>query len=137
MAKSETYLLDTSFVVRLLTRDPLPLYKQASDFLSESTAPLVVPDLALAESYFALQYHYGFGKAEALEMLRLFSEHPMITCSVSARQVLRKKKLAAAQPGFVDRLIHGCAREAGANLVTFEKSARKLPRTIILSAKAD
>lgn len=137
MGRSDTCLLDTTFLVRLLTRDPLPLYKKASGFLLTSTTPLIVPDLAIAESYFALQYHYGYSKAEALEMLRLFSGHPMISCSDSARQVLRQENLATARPGFVDRLIHGCAREAGANLVTFEKAARKLPGTIVLSASVD
>ena len=40
--------------------------------------------------------------------------------------------LASAKPGFVDRLIHGTSHADGHTLVTFEKTAKKLPATIVL-----
>jgi phenylalanine-4-hydroxylase len=79
-----TYTLDTSFVIRLLTRDPIPLFQRAAAFLEqwESGAPgFFVPDLVLAETYFALQHHYRFPKADALSTLLSFTCHPAITVS--------------------------------------------------------
>ena len=67
------YSLDTSFVVRLLTGDPVPQFRLAADFLEQcgrEEAVAEVVDLVLAEAYFALQYHYGFPKDMALKSLR-------------------------------------------------------------------
>jgi len=131
------FALDTSFLVRLLTRHPVRHFEVAAAFLDrwhEGDVGLIVSDLALAESYFALQYHYGFEKADALESLRRLAQHPAIDPSPHARGVLSLPDLASAKPGFVDRLIHGSALEGGRTLVTFEKSARKLPGTLVLEA---
>jgi hypothetical protein len=49
-----------------------------------------------------------------------------------AREVLAWPGLAAANPSFVDRLIHGFAHSAGQTLVTFEKTAQKLSATLVL-----
>jgi predicted nucleic acid-binding protein len=135
--KRSPYLLDTSFLVRLLTREPLPLFKVAAGFLSRWTPSmrrLAVCDLVLAETYFALQHHYHYPKADALAALHALAGHPAIQVSAGAAQTLSLPDLASSRPGFVDRLIHGTASEAGATLVTFEKSARKLPGTLILEA---
>jgi len=131
-------VLDTSFVIRLLTRDPLPLFKSATGFLTqwqEGNPELIVPDLVLAETYFALQHHYGFPKADALAALLALSRHHAIAFSLHAANALVLPQISTAKPGFVDRLIHGAAEGAGATLVTFEKSARKLPNTLVLAPK--
>ncbi len=128
-------LLDTSVLIRLLTRDPLPLFKTASGVLdqwTEGMPGLIVTDLVLSESYYALQHHYSFPKADAIEALRSMAGHPAIAVSPQAKKILSLPNLAAARPGFVDRLIHGAAQASGAILLTFEKSARKLPNTRIL-----
>ena len=128
--------LDTSVALRLLTRDPAPLFKAAAAFLSEQVdqgTPLAVCDLVVAEAYFALQHHYGFPKAEALAALRDFAGHPGIEMSPITREILTLPNLATAKPGFVDRLIHGASHAAGQTLVSFEKATRKLPATLVLS----
>lgn len=130
-----SYALDTTFVIRLLTRDPLPLFKCATAFLGQwrdGMPGLFVPDLVLAETYYALQHHYGFPKADALAALLAFSRHPAISLSSHARTILTLPQLSSMKPGFVDRLIHGAAEDNGAILVSFEKSARKLPNTLVL-----
>jgi len=130
-----TYLLDTSFLVRLLTRDPLPLFKRAAAFLdgwAQTMAGFVVTDLVLAEAYLALQHHYRYPKAEALAALHSLVTQPAISVSGETLAVLSLPDLASARPGFVDRLIHGNSRASGNILVTFEKSARKLPATLVL-----
>ncbi len=128
-------LLDTSVVIRLLTRDPLPLFKTASALLdqwTEGTPGLIVTDLVLSEAYYALQVHYGFSKADAIEALRSLASHTAIAVSPHAQKILSLPNLATASPGFVDRLIHGTAQAAGATMVTFEKSAGKLPNAHVL-----
>lgn len=131
----ECYSLDTSFVLRLLTRDPLPLYQRASNFFEQwkkGAPPFNVPDLVLAECYFALQYHYAYSKTDALESLRLFSQHPAIACSSWACTIPETKGLGQLSPGFVDRLIHANAAANHSILVTFEKSANKFEGVITL-----
>lgn len=130
-----SYALDTSFVIRLLTRDPLPLFQSATAFLShwkDGIPGLFVPDLVLAETYYALQHHYGFPKTDALAALLALSRHPAMSFSHHARTILMRPQLSSTKPGFVDRLIHGASEDNGAILVTFEKSARKLPNTLVL-----
>lgn len=133
--KSAPYWLDSSFVIRLLTRDPLPLYESAAAFVrrwKKGKPGLFVPDLVLAEAYHALQHHFGFSKTDALKTLLAFSRHPAIAVSPHAHAILVLPGLATANPGFVDQLIHGAAHASGCRLVTFEKSARKLADTLVL-----
>lgn len=133
--KQTPRLLDTSVLIRLLTRDPLPLFKTASEVLDQSTdgtPGLIVTDLVLSEAYYALQYHYSFPKADAIEALCSLASHPAIAVSPHTKEILSLPNLATAKPGFVDRLIHGAAQASGATLLTFEKSASKLPDTKVL-----
>lgn len=129
------YSLDTSFVVRLLTGDPVPQFRLAADFLEQcgrEEAVAEVVDLVLAEAYFALQYHYGFPKDMALKSLRQFAEQPSVAVSKYALEILSLSGLSSANPGFVDLLIHGDSRARNSQLVTFEKKSRKLEGVIVL-----
>ncbi len=134
--KLVAHTLDTSFVIRLLTRDPVAHFKSASAFVTqwkEGRPKLIVPDLVLAEAYYALQHHYGFPKTEALAALLALSRHPAMAFTPHASNTLALPELGSAKPGFVDHLIHGASQAAGTTLVTFEKSARKLPDTLVLA----
>jgi predicted nucleic-acid-binding protein len=129
------YSLDTSFLVRLLTGDPVPQFHLAAGFLEkcrreESVAEVL--DLVLAEAYFALHYHYGFPKEVALKVLHQFSEQHSVAVSKHALEVLSLPGLSSANPGFVDLLIHGFSRAKNCQLVTFEKKARKLEGVVAL-----
>ena len=132
---SPIYLLDTSFIIRLLTRDPLPLFERAAAFFDkwEKNMPgFVLTDLVLAEAYFALQHHYRYPKADALAALCSLVTQPAISVSGETLVAFSVSNLATAQPGFVDRLIHGHSQALGCTLVTFEKSTRRLPATMVL-----
>ena len=129
------YSLDTSFLVRLLTGDPVPQFQLAAGFLEkckQEECVAEVLDLVLAEAYFALQYHYGFPKEAALKSLHQFCEQHTVAVSKHALEILSLPGLASANPGFVDLLIHGFSRAKNCQLVTFEKKARKLEGAIIL-----
>jgi predicted nucleic acid-binding protein len=127
--------LDTSVVLRLLVGEPPDQHAVAMAFLSEQLthgSDVHVADLVLAEAYFALQSYYGMPKAEALAALLLFVRHAGVSVSPAALQVLSTSNLASANPGFVNRLIHGAAHSEGRTLVTFEKASKKLPGSKIL-----
>ncbi len=130
--------LDTSFVLRILVSQPLPLFRRALRFLEEQRAAGVsvhINDLVLAETYFALQSFYQISKADALAMLANFALHSGVTMTPVASAVLALPHLASAKPGFVDRLIHGTSHASGHTLVTFEKAATKRPGTLVLAAQ--
>ncbi|MCX6876517.1 MAG: hypothetical protein NTW21_22315 [Verrucomicrobia bacterium] len=92
----------------------------------------MVSDLVVAETYFALQHHYGVSKQDALLGLRrLFADGEIGPLGVAA-EVLGTAKPASAKPGFVDRLIHGTYTGATAEMATFEKAARRLNSVRVL-----
>lgn len=132
--------LDTSVVVRLLTLDPPDLAACAMDYLRERQAAgdaVHVSDWVLAETYYALQHHYGVPKREVLDALRQFTTSPGVSASETAAMVLALPGLESARPGFIDRLIHRDYLHDGASEVaTFERSARKLPHMRVLSGSA-
>lgn len=127
--------LDTSFVLRLLTGEPTTLAAKAVeqlDALRSAGARPSVSDLVVCEAYFALQYHYGVPKQLALDKLREFLESPEIAATGEALPVLRTPALGRAKPGFVDRVIHARYLREEAAMLTFEKSASKLPRAVVV-----
>jgi predicted nucleic acid-binding protein len=128
--------LDTSVVLRLLTGDPPAQAQLAAEWVARCRAsghPATVSDLVMAESYFALQTHYRVPKREALAALRELLESGDVAPAGQALQVLRSShSLASAKPGFVERLIHAAIRGSGARMLTFERSARRLPQTTVL-----
>jgi predicted nucleic-acid-binding protein len=132
------YGLDTSVVVRLLTEDPPDQAGVAAEWLARCRAngdPPMLSDLVVAEAYFALQTHYGVSKRDALAALRELLESGDVMANGQALRVLRATPaLAAAKPGFMDRIIHAQIAEPGAHMLTFEKSAAKLPGVIVLTA---
>ena len=128
--------LDTSVLLRLLVAQPIDQFRVAIRFLQAQRAnhiPVHVGDLVLAEGYFALLCFYRFSKRDALAALSQFVEHSGVTVSPAARDSLALPGLATAQPGFVDRLIHGAAHSSGHTLVSFERAAKKLPSTLVLA----
>ena len=129
--------LDTSVLVRLLAGDPRDLALEALRFLLEHRAAgdrLWVSELVLAETYYALQHHYGASKRDTLSALREFLATSGIEGRGDAAEVLATPGLTSAKPGFVDRLIHGNYLRSGAEqIATFERAAAKLPSVLLLT----
>jgi len=131
-----TYGCDTSFLMRILTNHPSPL---AAKVITEADKRIKrgdifeISDLTLSEAYFSLQASYGVSKADALSLLKRMSEATGFTVSAHARDILALPNLAAAKPGFVDRLIHGTYFSEGRTTVACEKSFRKLPIAEVFS----
>ena len=127
---------DTSFILRLLIGEPKAQAISAEKELNRRSAKgetLAVSDLVVAETYFVLQHHYEVPKQEALDTLKEFLEAPEVVPLGVAPTVLAEAKLARANPGFVDRLIHADYLACTAGMLSFEKAARKLPNTHVPS----
>jgi len=127
--------LDTSVLLRLLVGEPENQAKQAIEVLDEITrsgGKAHVSDLALCETYFALQYHYEVPKKEAIAALQALSQSEEIECSEVAEAVLAQVNLHSVKPGLVDRIIHGQYEEIGYDMLTFEKAAKKLLNTRVI-----
>ena len=127
--------LDTSVVLRLLLGQPADQSQRAVAFLEEVARrgdQAIISDLVVAETYFALQYHYGVPKKEALAaMRRMFADGEIESQGVAA-EVLATEGLASAKPGFVDRLSQGAYVAAGGSMATFEKASGRLKSVRVL-----
>ena len=128
--------LDTSVILRLVTGEPVEQSEAARLWLTNllrSGGTAVVSDLVVAETYHALQYHYGMSKKDALAALFSMFLSRTILPAGQAAKVLLQSGLATAKPGFVDRLIHAAYTIPEGNMATFEKSGKTLENTTILT----
>ena len=130
-----THGLDTSVALRILSGLPEEEAAAVADRLLEEIGggdEFEVSSLVLSEAYFALQHHYGFSKAEALESLRALAVTPGIVLEPGVKAILEKPGLDAANPGFVDRMIVAGYASHGHDTYSCEKAFRRLPGTVIL-----
>ena len=127
--------LDTSVIVRLLSGDPPDQFEAARKTMASLRAAGEIPvvdDLAIAEAYFALSYHYRIPKAEVLAALARLLESGDVTATGVAAEILKTENLAVAKPGFVDRLIHASYQRRDTMLIIFEKGSGKLAGARVL-----
>lgn len=120
--------LDTSVIVRLLVNEPPEAARIAREFVATASeeAPILIADFAIAESYFALQAHYGIAEADARSALLQLVHDRRIAASPEATRALEQ---AGRAPGLVDRLLHAQYQRAGAETVTFDRALGRLPGT--------
>ena len=131
--------LDTSVVMRLLTRQPPAQASRAFALVREAREAgrtVMVTDLVVAEAYFALHHHYDVPKPDAARALLalLLSGDALPEPGSRAIQALQSSLSAGQKPGFVDRLIHAQYARLGRRLVSFEAAARKLQDAVVLEA---
>ena len=122
--------LDTSVVVRLLVGLPAAQARAARQRIERAVDEgeiVLVSDIVIAESYFALQHHYDVPKAEARQLLLRFVDSGVVELEPpGARHALA----AQAGPGLVDRFVHGRYRARGAVTVTFDARLARLQRSV-------
>ncbi|MEX0891796.1 MAG: PIN domain-containing protein [Gemmatimonadota bacterium] len=124
--------LDTSVVVRLLVGEPASQYRSARERLQRAHAeaePVLVTDLVVVESYFALRHHYGVPEEEARTRLaQLLSSGVVDPSPPDLGRVLA----LAAPPGLADHLIHHRHAHLDATTVTFDRVQAGLEATELL-----
>lgn len=128
--------LDTSIVIRLLAGEPPEQARVAFQYLADRRRAgdrVLVSDLVVSESYYALQHHYGASKGDTLAALKDFLATAGVECIGEALAVLQTPGLATAKPGFIDRVIErGYRRFEVDTFVTFERSGARLSGVVVL-----
>lgn len=125
-----TYGLDTSVVLRILTNRPLKLATNAIVRIHRMQLAgdsFFISDLVLSETYFALQDYYKVSKESALAAIKALCGNPGFMISDAAKESLETPNLAKANPGFVDRMIHGEYFNRGYKTFSCEKGFSRLP----------
>ena len=131
-----TYGLDTSVVVRLLVSEPPALAAKAKDFVEAALDEghlFYISDLAVSETYFVLQHHYGKTKESAISSIREIRKTPGFHFSPEAKAALDTPDAWKASPGFVDRMIAAEYAAKGFVTVSCEKDFRKLDFTDVIA----
>lgn len=123
MSRSKRLGLGTPAVLRLIIGEPEGPAARASQLLAEAVRAgdqLVVSNLVVCETYFALRTHYGVPKREALAVLiRMLTEGPVHAVEGSPIVEVLKSALGGSRKlGFIDQLIHAEYRAAGAEVVS-------------------
>lgn len=131
-----TYGLDTSVVVRLLVSEPPALAAKAKDFVEAALDEghlFYISALAISETYFVLQHHYGKTKESAISSIQAIQEMPGFSFSPEAKAALNTPEAWKASPGFVDRMIAAEYAAKGFVTVSCEKDFRKLDFTEVIA----
>jgi predicted nucleic-acid-binding protein len=114
--------LDTSVVIRLLIGEPADQAALARQRLEQAHVDgdtVVIADLVLAESYYALVYHYKLDKGEAREHLKRMAVSGAV--QLDPPEALAALE-AASGAGLVDRLILHRYRAGQASTLTFDRA---------------
>lgn len=125
--------LDTSVVVRLLVGEPEAQAAAARRLMNEAgPGTLVISDVVIAESYFALRHHYGAPHGKTVEALRGLLEDRRAYSTGAGRRLLQTLTGRETAPGFIDRLIHAGYENEGMGTVTFDRDASRLGGATLL-----
>ena len=132
--KSKTGL-DTTVVLRLLVGEPVHQYRKAVLFVerqAEAGLELYVSDLVIAESYFALHFHYEIPKRDVLQKLHEFLSSGIVQPLPGSvcRKVLQDVQNHKA--GFADQMIHEQYLLSSHQVATFDRAMSKLAHTLHL-----
>lgn len=105
--------LDTNILVRYLTRDDEPQWRQASDIIQQNQ-PCFIANIVLCELVWVLKgAHYRFQKAEVIETLEAMLHSPAFEFESRSTvdQALQRYKQGKAD--FSDYMIGAVSRQAG------------------------
>lgn len=130
--------LDTSVTLRLLTGTPVDQAEAARTLVATATAPVVVSDLVISETYLALRYHYGVPHIDALRALGHLLREARILPSGTARGVLTELTERASSkrvPDLIGRLIHADYARDHITVATFDRELARLSGAQLLRAR--
>ena len=128
------YGIDTSVLVRLMSRDSLDEYRRCvavlTDIVENQNGEVVASNQAIGEAYVAVQHHYGATRAEARnEILNIFRSG--LIRPLSGSRIMRILETARGA-GLVDHLIVDGYSESGYATLTLDKKMGNLPGARIL-----
>jgi predicted nucleic-acid-binding protein len=121
--------IDTSVLVRLLVGEPADLTEKAHRRLLEAhrqREAVVVSDLAIAEAYYALKYHYAIDPADIRQAVLTMLTSGLVRPEGGSAALTVLQSTAGGKAGFVDRLIHARYQLDGMTTLTLDKTQAKL-----------
>ena len=129
--------LDTSVTLRLLTGTPIHQAEIARALVASAPTPVVVSDLVICETYFALRHHYAVPHVDAIRALGQLLRETRIRPSGTARAVLVElsaRTHGRRSPELVARLIHADYAREDVTVASFDKEFANLSGAQLLDA---
>ena len=125
----QTYGIDTSILVRLLTGDPEPDYTQTATALEtlldrEPKSRIVASNIVIDEAYIVVQHYYGVTKAEARAALLEVLQSDLI--EPERKDTLDVIRAASKGAGLMDRLIVNDYQASDCKTLTHDKRMGKV-----------
>ena len=122
--------IDTSVLVRLLTRDPQDEYERCVERLmtlvEEQDGEIAASNQVVGEAYIAVQHHYGVSRDDArVALLRLLQKSGLVR-PLNGRAVVLAL-MSTGSPGLFDRLIADDYDRAGLEVFTLDRRMAALP----------
>ncbi len=121
--------IDTSVLVRLLTRDPEEHFvycvSKLGALVREHGHEIFVSNQVVGETYVAVQHHYGVSKADARTSL-LDALGSGLVSPLNGRSVIEALH-ASGGAGLFDRLIADDYSRAGMQVLTLDQKMAALP----------
>ena len=122
------YGIDTSVLVRLITRDPEKDFeycvRKLRALVDEQGGEIFVSNQVVGEAYVAVQHHYGVSKAAARASL-LDALRSGLVSPLNGRSVIEALE-ATGGPGLLDRLIADDYSRAGIEVLTLDRKMAAL-----------
>ena len=123
------YGIDTSVLVRLLTRQPPEDFSYCRSRLRELVedgSEIVASNQVIGETYVAVQHHYGIARERARVALLGLLQSGLVS-PLNGPDVLAILS-ESGQPGLFDRLIADGYRRAGLEVLTLDRRMARLPQ---------
>ena len=121
--------IDTSVLVRLLTRDPEGDFaycvSKLGTLVNEHGHEIFVSNQVIGETYVAVQHHYGVSKADARASLLDVVRSGLVS-PLNGGSVIEALK-ASGGAGLFDRLIADDYSRAGMEVLTLDRKMAVLP----------
>lgn len=122
--------IDTSVLVRLLTRDPQDEYERCvtrlTALVEEQDCEIFASNQVVGEAYIAVQHHYGVSREDARSaLLRLLGSSGLVR-PLNGRTVIQAL-VAASRPGLFDRLIANDYDRSDLDVFTLDRKMARLP----------
>ena len=124
------YGIDTSILVRLLTKDPRPEYERCiaklASLVNERSYELFASNQVIGEAYIAVQHHYDVSGDDARSALLVLLQNSGLVRPLNGRAVIRAL-MATGRPGLFDRLIANGYDRADLEVFTLDRKMATLP----------
>ena len=123
------YGIDTSVLVRLITREPEAQYqrcvRELSQMVEQERAEVFASNQVIGEAYVAVQHHYGVSKMDARVALTGALTSGLVALLNGQSVLLALQETGGA--GLIDRLIAGDYSRTVSETLTLDRRMAALP----------